>query len=308
MTGGVLASLGNADEGTHPTASARRFYNAPDPALIRVEGKVMLNLAIGSGYRGHPINTEIQDRFYSIRDKQVFQLLSQASFNALVPITDSTTGLIDVTGVTTPSVPAAAVGWKMLLNQPSWQGEKVLVDSLTFNNMVLFSTFTPIPSAQAASSCTVSGVKNTFYAVNVADGKIESKTDLLQAGIAPRAVILFTGRTEAEDDDGGSGVPDDDGDGIPNDSDPTLNCQLGVTRCTQDGPDGDPDGDGIPNSTDDDDDGDGIPDTDDDDNGGDEGADGDDGVRCYIGREGCPVDLDNPLTRTFWTQQNVDTN
>lgn len=306
ITGGVLASLGNADEGSHPTASARRFYNAPDPALIRVDGKAMLNLSIGSGTRGHPLNTEIQDRFYGIRDKQVFLNLSQSSFDALTPVTDGASGLIDVTGVANPSVPASALGWKLLLNQPSWQGEKVLTDSLTFDGNVLFSSFTPIPSAQAASSCTVSGVKNTFYSINVANGKVETRTDLMQAGIAPRPVILFTARTDNTPPT--TDPNDSDGDGIPDSTDTTHNCQVGVRTCTPGSPEGDPDGDGIPNKDDTDDDGDGTPDNQDDDDGGDDSGDGDDGIRCYIGREGCPVDLDNPLTRTFWTQQNVDAN
>ena len=79
VTGGVLASLGNADQGTHPNSSTRRFYQSPDVSLVRLRGAApYFNIAIGSGWRGHPMNTDTQDRFYSVRDYQPFATLTQS--------------------------------------------------------------------------------------------------------------------------------------------------------------------------------------------------------------------------------------
>lgn len=256
VTGGVFASLGNADETSHPNSSSRRFYNAPDVSLIKIGGRFVINIALGSGYRAHPINEEIQDRFYSLRDMQPFQAFSQAAYDALTPITDGATGLVDVTGVDTPTVANDALGWKMLLNDPSWQGEKVLSEARTFNSKILFSTFTPVASESARNACVVSGVKNTFYAVNVLNGQVLVQNDLQQTGIAPTPVILFPPPDAPPPDD-----PDDpDNPGDPTDPPPCVG-----TECTPP-------------------------------------------PVCLVGLENCGVDLTNAPVRTFWTQQNTDTN
>ena len=58
VTGGVFASLGSADQATPVRADNRRFYYAPDVALISTRGaKPYYNLAVGSGYRGHPLES-----------------------------------------------------------------------------------------------------------------------------------------------------------------------------------------------------------------------------------------------------------
>jgi type IV pilus assembly protein PilY1 len=109
VTAGVMASLGNADETTQPIASTRKFYETPDVSLVRRRGaSTYLNIALGSGWRGHPLNTEIRDRFYAIRDYEPFNPRSQADFNSLTPISDSTDGtgdLVDITDDVNPLVP-----------------------------------------------------------------------------------------------------------------------------------------------------------------------------------------------------------
>ncbi|MEQ1579795.1 MAG: PilC/PilY family type IV pilus protein [Steroidobacteraceae bacterium] len=261
VTGGVFASLGNADSGSHPNASTRRFYNAPDASLLRIDGRPVINLALGSGFRAHPINEEIQDRFYSLRDKQPFQAFTQSTYDSLTPITDDVTGLIDVTGVETPTVASSALGWKMLLNLPSWQGEKVLTESRTFDGKILFSTFTPVASESARNACVVSGVKNTFYAISAVNGEILVQNELQQTGIAPTPVILFPPSDDPP-------PPTDDpppcvGDACTPPPPPPTAC-IGLD-CKPPG-------------------------------------------TCLVGLEKCPVDIFNVPVRTFWTQQNTDTN
>ena len=78
---------------------ARRFYYAPDVSVVTPRGSApYLNIAIGSGYRGHPLDEEIQDRFYSIRDYQPFNRRTNTSFNSpWVPIEDD--DLVNVTTI-----------------------------------------------------------------------------------------------------------------------------------------------------------------------------------------------------------------
>ncbi len=233
VVGGVFATLGNAAAGSGPNTSNRRFYNAPDLALLRVDGQMVLNLAIGSGYRGHPINAETQDKFYSLRDYLPFASLSQANYTATAAIVD--TDLFDVTTDINPAIPVGSKGWKMSLNQPSWQGEKVLAEARTFGGSILFTSFTPVPAANAAAACTVSGVKNSLYVVNALDARpvvnrdgpagsapdsaADRRADLQQDGIAPAAVILFPS-------------PDDPANcAATNTCSPPPVCLVGVEQC-----------------------------------------------------------------------------
>jgi type IV pilus assembly protein PilY1 len=113
VTGGVFASLGNAHLTTHPAATTRRFYSAPDVAFLSQGGRTWLNIAIGSGYRGHPLNTQTQDRFYSLRDHQPFARLTQAQYDAATVITEADPNLIDITTDIAPTIPIGASGWRL---------------------------------------------------------------------------------------------------------------------------------------------------------------------------------------------------
>ncbi len=221
VAGGVIASLGTHEDAaaSHTAAENRRFYNAPDVAGVRAPGiQPFLNVAIGSGYRGHPLETQAHDKFYSVRDYGGFAKLTQAQYNALSIIRDSQ--LTNVTDLSTK--PAAnAVGWKLDLNAPSWQGEKVLVPSTTFQNQVLFTTYLPVrPQSNGQGTCSETIGANRAYMVNVVDGFPLQKTvettdaqgvtttsikpmaiedrysDIAQSGIAPELAFLFPGKDE----------------------------------------------------------------------------------------------------------------
>jgi type IV pilus assembly protein PilY1 len=206
VTGGVIASLGTHDDSTHTPAATRRFYNAPDVAAISTRASPpYFNIGIGSGYRGHPLDTTAQDRFYAIRDYQTFTKLTQAQYDALTVIQDSDSTLVDITKTAQPTIPSGAEGWKLLLDQPGdkWLGEKVLASSTTFLNEILFTTYTPSTGA-SSNPCAPSVGTNRIYAVSVFDGSPvanlnnqnnASITDryqtLLQGGIAPGVSVLF---------------------------------------------------------------------------------------------------------------------
>lgn len=66
--GGRIASLGGAN-----ALNNRRLFNMPDVALVRERGgKTYFTISLGSGYRAHPLNEDTIDRFYVLRDENVF--------------------------------------------------------------------------------------------------------------------------------------------------------------------------------------------------------------------------------------------
>ncbi|HEV7605941.1 MAG TPA: PilC/PilY family type IV pilus protein [Steroidobacteraceae bacterium] len=165
VTGGVFASLGGAEAPTS-IADTRRFYNAPDVALIKRNGLApYYNLAIGSGYRGHPLHTETTDRFYSLRDKQAFSSLTQAQFNTMSasPILDGDSLLIDMTSGTN-TVGLTAKGWKRSLPN---LGEKNLSEATTGGTSIMFTTYQPITPTTECQPVH----RNRVYALNIDDGK-----------------------------------------------------------------------------------------------------------------------------------------
>ncbi|WQN29385.1 PilC/PilY family type IV pilus protein [Stutzerimonas stutzeri] len=67
-TGGRIANLGGTT-----ALDNRRFFSMPDVAMIKERGgKSYFALAIGSGYRAHPLNEDTIDRFYVLQDGPVF--------------------------------------------------------------------------------------------------------------------------------------------------------------------------------------------------------------------------------------------
>lgn len=201
--GGVFASLGVADGTGSSPADARRFYVPPDVSLLRADNRFYINLAIGSGYRGHPLNTEIHEAFYSLRDPRPFLPMSAADWTAYTPITHTDTGLVNVTADANATIPVGSKGWKIELSQPSWSGEKVLSEARTFNGAILFPTFTPSGNT-TTTSCTAQSGTNALYVVRTDNGgpvlnrdgdatpEVEDRSGRLdQHGIAPSAAIFF---------------------------------------------------------------------------------------------------------------------
>lgn len=242
VAGGVVASLGAADMVTPTTAENRRFYNAPDIAYVPSKTSAYLNISIGSGYRAHPLNEATNDRFYAIRDYNVFNKLSQDEYDALSAgaVTDGDPSLIDVTNDLAPLIPAGARGWKLSL-----PGEKVLSESRTFGGTVIFSTFSP---GASNSPCEPGQGINKLYQLSIADASPVTNLDgigspealslddrsrtLAQTGIAPTPTFLFPSPEAAygeEACDGDDCSCEGDDCGIP-----PPRCIVGLEACDVD--------------------------------------------------------------------------
>ncbi|MFT5720705.1 MAG: type IV pilus assembly protein PilY1 [Motiliproteus sp.] len=163
-----LASLGGSDE-----ASNRRFYYPPDLALA-VDGKQRyLSLAIGSGFRAHPLNTAIDDRFYMIK-----QLATHAKPTRWTTLTE--TDLYDATdnhiGGNDAALQASAQvalsnsdvdrkeGWYLRMQD---SGEKVLSGSTTIQNQIVFTSYAP--TAATEGSCNPNQGTSRAYLVSLFD-------------------------------------------------------------------------------------------------------------------------------------------
>jgi len=205
-TGGVIASLAG-------TASAdnRRFFNAPDVALINLDTTPFLSVSIGSGYRAHPLDTAIKDRFYMIRQPLYpypggYGVLESGSWSPITEkdLFDTTSNIIaegdPVERQTAQQELASSQGWLMQLEG---NGEKSLAASITLNHQVIFSTYLPTDSATACGAAIGSG---RAYAVSIWDStpaissidvngdkevKSDRHIDLKNNGIPPQPIPFF---------------------------------------------------------------------------------------------------------------------
>ena len=164
VTGGVIAQLGAEGVPSAQDVDTRRFYNAPDISIFNdnIQSRRFLAINIGTGYRAHPLDTTNEDRFYSLRDPNVFNKLTQAQYDSFDIIKDG--DLVEVSGSVGTVITANDRGWKFTLPDD----QMVLANSTTFNNEVFFVAFSP--DAAAAESCAAGRGRNFLYRVSVVNG------------------------------------------------------------------------------------------------------------------------------------------
>ncbi len=168
---------GSFDAGGSPTTAApadnRRFYYPPDLALA-VEGKHRyLSLSIGSGYRAHPLNTAIDDRFYMIK---LFDTHAKpASWTTLIEadLYDATANHIMEGDTTQKDAAQVALSNSDIARKEGWylrmlgNGEKVLAGSTTIQNQIVFTTYEP--TAANTGSCNPTQGTSRAYLVSLFD-------------------------------------------------------------------------------------------------------------------------------------------
>jgi type IV pilus assembly protein PilY1 len=200
VTGGIIARFGFEGGSTPAGEGPRRIYNSPDVSIFTdlLQNRRYIALSIGTGYRAHPLNDDAADRFYSLRDPDVFNQLSQAEYNTYDIATDA--DMVEISGTTKTILNSADRGWRFTL--PA--NQMVLSDSTTFDNSVFFVGFSP--EATFISDCESIFGKNFLYQVSVingdpivnnldaldpADSDAARTSTLAQGGIAPSPTILF---------------------------------------------------------------------------------------------------------------------
>ena len=204
VTGGLMADFGGS-----AAADNRRFFYGPDVSEISLANEHYYAVAVGSGYRAHPLDSVIQDHFYMIKDSGVFNL--DADGNYELPTTplslsnmfdatshDLTSSDASVQSIATASF-AASNGWYLVLGAG---GEKVLASPLIIDYQLFFTTY--VPASASTSSCAPPSGNSRAYLVELVNGN--SVTDLnhngerehddryaqlRQTGIAPETKILI---------------------------------------------------------------------------------------------------------------------
>lgn len=169
VDGGVIAEL--ADD---TPAGNRRFYYKPDVALAVESDGRYLSVGIGSGFRAHPLDSAIEDRFHMIK-------LFDTHGNPGGYTTYSSSDLYDITDnqimSDDPDLLAEAQealsntaenrkhGWMIRLTN---SGEKVLASSATIQNQIIFTTYEPSPPD--TNSCNPAQGTTRAYLVSLFDG------------------------------------------------------------------------------------------------------------------------------------------
>ena len=228
--GGMLAEIQTAADGTSCSAEScnRRFYYTPDISIVpRPAGKTFVSVALGSGYRARPLGLTNEDHFYVIRDTGVLNEelvevdgeLVETGFYTFTN-NDGTAGagaateviklanLVNITNMPSGSAALDAIestvtpkaGFYLALEE----GEKVLAESLTFNNRVIFTTY--IPPDSDISACTPQQGSGRAYAIDIEDGQpavdvnndgtltaSDRYIDLNNIGIPPEPQVIVLG-------------------------------------------------------------------------------------------------------------------
>ncbi len=206
VAGGVIARLGGEGISNPTAAETRRLYTTPDVAMFvdKRQDRRFIAISVGSGYRAHPLDNSAEDRFYSIRDGDLFNDLTQAQYNSYPIIEDD--DLYEVAGTYGTVIPPGGKGWKLTL--PA--NEKVLSDSQTFDNAVYFVTMEPTVNSE--DPCQAGLSINRLYRVDIVNGDPvidygnaipldptdidEARvTKLEQGGIAPKPQFFFPSPT-----------------------------------------------------------------------------------------------------------------
>jgi Tfp pilus tip-associated adhesin PilY1 len=168
----------------------RMFFYEPDVALFEANGKTVMTLAIGSGYRTRPLN-QGDDRFYVMIDRNPYNDPDTSIFpikedTKLVSITkaDGTDNTTQIGGSKTLLTETTLSGWYYDLST----GEKVLAPATTVLGKAVFTTF----SSEAGTStdpCAAPPNSAYAYVVDLLSGAAVADLDRSGDGVNERSVV-----------------------------------------------------------------------------------------------------------------------
>lgn len=194
-----LVKFADLGDGGSTKEEDRKFYTVPDVAMLKYKGKNFLSVAIGSGYRSHPLYEKgAKDNFFVLIDKAVHKdlELDASKPNAFTTIKFSNLEKMKATvasGAFTLNTGKLSKnkniidlmakdknirGWALEL--PS-KGEKVLATSITRNGSLVFTSLAPntegeglgkgIPETQKAQECGAPRSQGRAYVLDLLTGQ-----------------------------------------------------------------------------------------------------------------------------------------
>ena len=207
IKGGRIADLAGSGK-----ANARRFYYPPDVALIAKRGEAAyLALVASSGYRAHPLDTEIQDRIYLLKDNDVYSTPTAYTTLTEADLYDATLNLVagdgnDAQNVVAKTALDNAEGWYIKLDDgtgsDTWIGEKGLSEPLIIEGVAIVTTFIPVGTSTVSGSCVPQAGSGRVFYLDIFDGsaafpsaldkRTERTSTLARSGIPPSPNTIIT--------------------------------------------------------------------------------------------------------------------
>ncbi len=207
IQGGRIADLAGTGR-----VNARRFYYPPDVALIAKRGEAAyLALVASSGYRSHPLNTEIQDRIYLLKDNDVYNTPTAYTTLTEANLYDATLNLVAGDGTDAQNAVAKTAldnsqGWYIKLDDETgtdtWVGEKGLSEPLIIEGVAVVTTFIPVGTSIVSGSCVPQAGSGRVFYLDVFDGSAafpsdvdlrhERVSNLARSGIPPTPNTIIT--------------------------------------------------------------------------------------------------------------------
>ncbi|HEC15619.1 MAG TPA: VWA domain-containing protein [Sedimenticola sp.] len=170
VTGSVIADLGGST-----AVDNRKFYYPPDVALLSKPGYNSLSIILGSGWRAHPLDTVVNDRFYTMRLSDIYAPPADSNEDGEpdypkyteADLYDATANIIgegaDSEKLAANSALEGLHGWYIHMED---SGEKVLSTATTLDGTIYFTSYAP---HAATSACGAAQGGGYLYAVSLWD-------------------------------------------------------------------------------------------------------------------------------------------
>jgi type IV pilus assembly protein PilY1 len=179
-----LASMGGLG-----ASGNRRFYEAPAVVYLEDQGVKTLYVVAASGYRSHPLNEDVEDGVFVVKDKT-------ALANIVSAPKDVTLG--DLSNVGSGSPDNKKLGWYYFFDK----GEKSMSSPVVFNNVLRFSTYEPKQEVDDENACSVTYGKSYLHTVSIEtakpagannDGSVpDSRREELEQSTPPPSPVLVS--------------------------------------------------------------------------------------------------------------------
>jgi len=154
-----------AELGTDGSDSDRRFFHAPKVVRTKDDTGTYDGVAIASGNRADPKETDVDNYFFMIQDRVLTSGSDAARPDSLTPITEG--ALTDITNCLTVDCAVGTSGWKLALED---NGEKGLSTAIIAAGQVFLTTFLP-EGGENNGTCAASAGSGRLYIISLADGK-----------------------------------------------------------------------------------------------------------------------------------------
>lgn len=183
----------------------RRFFNAPDVIRIRLGGKAVDAVIIGTGDRTNPNAIDVHNRVYMIKDIAIASYSSPrpsnsdcaepeaVDFRCSLPLSDNDLYDISDNVIATGTDEEKAVAVSELNSASGWrfdlpnEGEKSLARTVTINGRVFVPTFTPSNLFSDINSCEPQSGTGQMYVFDIYSG---DRSVINLGSIIPNAVSL----------------------------------------------------------------------------------------------------------------------